>query len=149
MSGPLAGLRVIDASTMLAAPMTAQILGDFGADVIKVEHPTRPDALRGHGTTVNGHSLWWKQVSRNKRSIAIDFSKPAGAKVLLDLVATSDVLIENFRAGTLDRWGLGWEALKAANPKIVVLRVTGFGQTGPYANRAGFATVVEAMSGFS
>ena len=149
MTGPLKGLRAVDASTMLAAPLAAQILGDFGADVIKVEHPTRPDPLRGHGVRVDGHSLWWKQVSRNKRSIGIDLSKEAGAKLLLDLVATSDVLIENFRAGTLDRWGLGWDQLKAANPNIIVLRITGFGQTGPYANRAGFATVVEAMSGFS
>jgi len=149
MGGPLSGVRVIDASIMLAAPLAAQVLGDFGADVVKVEHPTRPDSLRHHGVTVNGHSLWWKQVARNKRSIGIDLSKAAGAKLLLDLVAKSDVLIENFRPGTLDKWGLGWDQLKAANPSIIVLRITGFGQVGPYANRAGFATVVEAMSGFS
>ncbi len=149
MSGPLDGVRVVDAATMLAAPLAAQLLGDFGAEVIKVEHPTRPDAVRGHGTKVNGHSLWWKQIARNKRSIAIDFSKEAGADLLLELVATADVLIENFRPGTLDRWGLGWERMHAANPRLIVLRITGFGQTGPYSNRAGFGTVVEAMSGFA
>jgi len=149
MTGPLDGVRVVDAATMLAGPLAAQILGDHGAEVIKVEHPTRPDSLRDHPPKVNGHSLWWKQVARNKRSITIDFSKEEGANLLLELLATSDVLIENFRTGTFDRWGLGWERLKAANPNLIVLRVTGFGQTGPYATRAGFATIVEGMSGFS
>lgn len=149
MTGPLNGVRVVDASTMLAAPLAAQILGDFGADVIKVEHPKRPDPLRGHGVHVNGHSLWWKQVARNKRSIAIDLSQEAGARLFLDLMGSTDVLIENFRPGTLDRWGLDWETMHAANPDLIVLRITGFGQTGPYANRAGFGTIVEAMSGFA
>ena len=145
MTGPLDGVRVVDAATMLAGPLAAQILGDHGAEVIKIEHPTRPRSLRDHPPKIDGHSLWWKQVARNKRSIAIDFSKEAGADLLLDLLKTSDVLIENFRTGTFDRWGLGWDRLKAANPNLIVLRVTGFGQTGPYATRAGFATIVEGM----
>lgn len=149
MSGPLTGVRVIDASTMLAAPLAAQILGDFGADVIKVEHPTRPDAVRGHGVKINGHSLWWKQVSRNKRCITVNFSKPAGAELLLKLVAQSDVLITNFRPGTLERWGLGWSEVQKANPDIISLKTSGFGQNGPYASRAAFGTVAEAMSGFA
>ena len=149
MSGPLTGVRVIDAATMLAAPLAAQILGDFGADVIKVEHPTRPDAVRGHGVHVNGHSLWWKQVSRNKRSVTINLSKPAGAELLLKLVAQADVLITNYRPGTLEKWGLGWSEIRKANPDIIQLKVSGFGQTGPYSGRAAFGTVTEAMSGFA
>jgi crotonobetainyl-CoA:carnitine CoA-transferase CaiB-like acyl-CoA transferase len=148
-SGPLAGLRVLDCSTILAGPLTCQILGDFGADVIKVEHPTRPDGMRGHGTAVDGHGLWWKEVARNKRTIALDLGRPEGAQLLLDLARTADVLVENFRPGTLERWGIGWDVLHAANPRLIVLRVTGFGQTGPYSDRPAFGTLVEAMSGFA
>jgi crotonobetainyl-CoA:carnitine CoA-transferase CaiB-like acyl-CoA transferase len=126
-----------------------QILGDFGADVIKVEHPTRPDGMRGHGAAVDGHGLWWKEVARNKRTIGLDLSDPQGAEVLLGLIATSDVLVENFRPGTLERWGLGWDVLRARNPGLILLRVTGFGQSGPYSDRPAFGTLVEAMSGFA
>jgi crotonobetainyl-CoA:carnitine CoA-transferase CaiB-like acyl-CoA transferase len=148
-SGPLAGIRVIDCSTILAGPLVCQILGDFGADVIKVEHPTRPDGMRGHGAAVDGHGLWWKEVARNKRTIGLDLSDLQGAEVLLELIATSDVVVENFRPGTLERWGLGWDVLVAKNPGLILLRVTGFGQTGPYSDRPAFGTLVEAMSGFA
>jgi crotonobetainyl-CoA:carnitine CoA-transferase CaiB-like acyl-CoA transferase len=149
LTGPLAGLRVVDCSTILAGPLVCQILGDFGADVIKVEHPTRPDGMRGHGAAVDGHGLWWKEVARNKRTIGLDLSDPQGAEVLLGLIATSDVLVENFRPGTLERWGLGWDVLRARNPGLILLRVTGFGQSGPYSDRPAFGTLVEAMSGFA
>jgi crotonobetainyl-CoA:carnitine CoA-transferase CaiB-like acyl-CoA transferase len=149
MAGPLTGIRVLDIATVISAPLTAQILGDFGADVIKVEHPKTADVMRGHGPKVDGHAIWWKEIARNKRTVAINLSDPEGAEVLLKLVESADVLIENFRPGTLDRWGLGWETLKSRNPGLVVLRVTGFGQTGPYSGRAAFGTLVEAMSGFA
>jgi crotonobetainyl-CoA:carnitine CoA-transferase CaiB-like acyl-CoA transferase len=147
--GPLAGLTVIDCSTILAGPLTCQILGDFGAEVIKVEHPRKPDGMRGHGPAVDGEGIWWKEVARNKRTIALDLGRPEGAAVLLDLVKSADVLVENFRPGTLERWGLGWDELRAANPGLILLRVTGFGQEGPYADRPAFGTLVEAMSGFA
>lgn len=149
VTGPLRGLRVVDCSTILAGPLTCQILGDFGADVIKIEHPSRPDGMRGHGRVVDGHGVWWKEIGRNKRTIGLNLSREAGAELLLDLVREADVLVENFRPGTLERWGLGWDVLSAANPGLVLLRVTGFGQDGPYARRPAFGTLVEAMSGFA
>lgn len=148
-TGPLAGTRVIDLSTILAGPLACQILGDYGADVIKVEHPLKGDGMRGHGPSKDGVPLWWKEISRNKRTIALNIKDPEGAKVLLDLIATADVLVENFRPGTLEKWGLGPSVLHARNPRLVIARVTGFGQTGPYAQRAGFGTLIEAMSGFA
>ncbi len=147
--GPLDGLRVLDCSTILAGPLTCQILGDFGAEVIKVEHPDRPDGMRGHGRAVDGQGLWWKEIARNKRTIGLYLGAPEGAELLLDLVRDADVLVENFRPGTLERWGLGWDRLNEVNPGLVLLRVTGFGQTGPYASRPAFGTLVEAMSGFA
>jgi crotonobetainyl-CoA:carnitine CoA-transferase CaiB-like acyl-CoA transferase len=147
--GPLSGLTVIDCSTILAGPLTCQILGDFGAEVIKVEHPRKPDGMRGHGPAVDGHGIWWKEISRNKRTIALDLGRPEGAEVLLGLVRSADVLVENFRPGTLERWGLGWDVLHEVNPSLILLRVTGFGQEGPYATRPAFGTLVEAMSGFA
>jgi crotonobetainyl-CoA:carnitine CoA-transferase CaiB-like acyl-CoA transferase len=147
--GPLRGLRVLDCSTILAGPLICQVLGDFGADVIKVEHPNRPDGMRGHGHAVDGHGLWWKEVGRNKRTIAVDLSTPDGADLLLELARTADVLVENFRPGTLERWGLGWDVLHEANSRLVLVRVTGFGQEGPYSGRPAFGTLVEAMSGFA
>jgi crotonobetainyl-CoA:carnitine CoA-transferase CaiB-like acyl-CoA transferase len=145
----LAGVRVIDASSIIAGPIVCQILGDYGADVIKIEHPTRGDGLRGHGRSHDGVPLWWKEVARNKRTIGLDLGRPAGAEVLLRLIENADVLVENFRPGTLERWGIGPERLHEVNPGLVVLRLTGFGQTGPYASRAGFGTLAEAMSGFA
>ena len=146
---PLDGLRVIDASTILAGPLCCQILGDFGADVIKIEHPQAGDGMRGHGKQKDGVSLWWKEISRNKRTIGLDLSRPDGAEVFLQMAANADVVVENFRPGTLERWGVGPDVLAARNPGLVLLRLTGFGQTGPYAKRPGFGTLAEAMSGFA
>ncbi|MEU9067127.1 CoA transferase [Streptomyces sp. NPDC048109] len=146
---PLAGLRVLDLATLFAGPLAATMLGDFGAEVIKVEHPTRPDPSRGHGPSKDGIGLWWKLLGRNKHTITLDLSKPAGRTTLLRLAATADVVVENFRPGTLERWDLGWDELSAVNPRLVLTRVTGFGQFGPYARRPGFGTLAEAMSGFA
>jgi crotonobetainyl-CoA:carnitine CoA-transferase CaiB-like acyl-CoA transferase len=147
--GPLHGLRVLDLATIYAGPLAAQILGDFGADVLKIEHPRKPDGLRGHGPQKDGLGLWWKMLSRNKRTVGINLSDPAGAALLLRLAADADVVIESFRPGTLERWGLGFEELSRVNPGLVLVRVSGFGQTGPYASRPGFGTLIEAMSGFA
>jgi crotonobetainyl-CoA:carnitine CoA-transferase CaiB-like acyl-CoA transferase len=146
---PLSGLRVLDLATLFAGPLAATMLGDFGAEVIKVEHPTKPDPSRGHGPSKDGIGLWWKLLGRNKRTITLDLSKPGGRDTLLRLAATADVIIENFRPGTLEKWDLGWAELSAANPKLVLARVTAFGQFGPYAHRPGFGTLAEAMSGFA
>ncbi|MEU8784901.1 CoA transferase [Streptomyces sp. NPDC048637] len=147
--GPLAGLRVLDLATLFAGPLAATLLGDFGAEVIKVEHPHRPDPSRGHGPAKDGVGLWWKLLGRNKRTMTLDLSHPGGRDVLLRLAAGADVIVENFRPGTLERWGLGWDELSAVNPRLVLARVTGFGQFGPYARRPGFGTLAEAMSGFA
>ncbi|MFG2288859.1 CaiB/BaiF CoA transferase family protein [Streptomyces sp. NPDC048595] len=147
--GPLAGLRVLDLATLFAGPLAATLLGDFGAEVIKIEHPRRPDPARGHGPAKDGIGLWWKLLGRNKRTMTLDLSHPGGREVLLRLAADADVVVENFRPGTLEKWGLGWEELSAVNPRLVLARVTGFGQFGPYARRPGFGTLAEAMSGFA
>lgn len=147
--GPLTGVRVIDASTILAGPLCCQILGDFGAEVIKIEHPTAGDSMRGHGESKDGTPLWWKEIARNKQTIGLSLSAPEGAEVFARLVATADVVVENFRPGTLERWGLSPERLQEINPGLVLVRITGFGQRGPYASRAGFGTLAEAMSGFA
>jgi crotonobetainyl-CoA:carnitine CoA-transferase CaiB-like acyl-CoA transferase len=146
---PLEGIRVLDVSTLFAGPLAATFLGDFGADVIKIEHPSRPDAARGHGPARNGVNLWWKTLGRNKRTATINLGDPEGAELLLALVAEADVLIENFRPGTLERWGLGPDRLHEANPRLVIARVTAFGQFGPYSARPGFGSLAEAMSGFA
>ncbi len=145
----LEGLRVIDAATLFAGPTAATMLADFGAHVVKIEHPRKGDPVRGHGYSKDGHSLWWANIGRNKRTLALDFSKPEGAKLLLDLIENTDVFIENFRPGTLEKWGLGPESLLGRNPKLIIARVTGFGQHGPYSGRAGFGTLAESMSGFA
>jgi crotonobetainyl-CoA:carnitine CoA-transferase CaiB-like acyl-CoA transferase len=147
--GPLEGLTVIDASSIVAGPMAATVMGDYGAEVIKIEHPARGDALRNMGFKKDGVPLWWKMVSRNKKAVTLNLSSPEGRDIFLKIIAKSDVLIENFRPGTLEKWGLGFDALHAVNRGLVMLRVTGFGQTGPYAHRPGFGTVAEAMSGFA
>ncbi len=150
-SGPLHGLRVIDLSTVLAGPNCARYLADFGADVIKVERPDGGDSLRNMAwrDPRDGEGLWWKVVNRNKRNIALDLKSADDVEVLSWLVADADVLIENFRPGTLERLGLGPDILHALNPDLVITRVTGFGQTGPYRNRPGFATIAESMSGLA
>ena len=146
--GPLSGLRVIDAATLFAGPMAATLLGDFGAEVIKVEHP-HGDSLRNLGWKKDGVSLWWAVVNRNKRAVTLKLSHDLGRDALLRLVDEADVLIENFRPGTMERWGLGWDVIHERNPRLVMVRVTGFGQTGPYRERAGFGTLAESMSGFA
>ncbi|MER5390180.1 CoA transferase [Saccharopolyspora sp. NPDC002686] len=148
-AGALAGLRVVDASTLFAGPMAAMHLGDMGAEVIKVEHPAKPDPSRTHGVAKDGVNLWWKTLGRNKRTVTADLASEGGREVFLALAATADVVIENFRPGTLERWGLGYEELAARNPRLVLARVTGFGQLGPYRTRPGFGTLAEAMSGFA
>ncbi|GGW59560.1 CaiB/BaiF CoA transferase family protein [Streptomyces griseoloalbus] len=146
---PLTGLRVLDLATLFAGPLAATLLGDFGAEVVKVEHPRKPDPSRGHGPSKDGIGLWWKMLGRNKRTITLDLSRPGGRATLLRLAETADVIIENFRPGTLEKWDLGWPELSAANPRLILVRVTGFGQFGPYAHRPGFGTLAEAMSGFA
>jgi crotonobetainyl-CoA:carnitine CoA-transferase CaiB-like acyl-CoA transferase len=146
---PLHGIRVVEAATLFAAPIAGMLLGDYGADVIKIEHPRRPDPARGHGPSKDGVGLWFKTLGRNKRLITLDLSQPDGRELFLRLAERSDVVLENFRPGTLERWGLGWDELSAVNPQLVLARVSGFGQTGPYAGRPGFGTLAEAMSGFA
>ncbi|QSE82908.1 CaiB/BaiF CoA transferase family protein [Rhodococcus koreensis] len=146
--GPLHGVRVLDISTVYAAPITAMLLGDFGAEVIKVEHPTG-DPARSHGANKDGHGLWWKVIARNKKCITLDLGTPEGQQILRDLVVDVDVLVENFRPGVLEKWGLGPDRLMLLNPGLIALRVTGFGQDGPYAQRRAFGTLAEAMSGFA
>ncbi|KUM82285.1 acyl-CoA transferase [Streptomyces curacoi] len=142
-------MRVLDLATLFAGPLAATMLGDFGAEVIKVEHPEKPDPSRGHGPSKDGVGLWWKVLGRNKRTLTLNLSRPGGRAALLKLAATADVVIENFRPGTLEKWDLGWAELSAANPRLILARVTGFGQFGPYAHRPGFGTLAEAMSGFA
>lgn len=147
-AGPLAGFRVVELGQLIAGPFAGQLLGDLGAEVIKIELPGTGDPLRHWGQlTPDGDSLWWSVIGRNKKSVAIDVRSEVGRTALLRLVAVSDVLIENFRPGTLEKWGLSYEVLEQANPGIVLVRVSGFGQTGPYADRAGFGAIGEAMGG--
>jgi crotonobetainyl-CoA:carnitine CoA-transferase CaiB-like acyl-CoA transferase len=145
----LNGVRVIETATLFAGPLATAFLGDFGADVVKVEHPAKPDPSRGHGPAKDGQGLWWKVLGRNKRTVTLDLSTPEGAAVLERLAAGADVLVENFRPGTLERWGIGPDLLHEANPGLVIARISGFGQIGPYARRPGFGTLAEAMSGFA
>jgi len=146
--GPLAGVRLIELGMLLAGPFAGRLLGDMGAEVIKVEPPGKPDALRDWGhARYRGRSLWWPVQSRNKKCVTLDLRSPRGQELLLELVRVSDVVSENFRPGTLERWNLGYERLSEVNPGIVLARISGYGQTGPYAQRAGFASVSEAMGG--
>jgi crotonobetainyl-CoA:carnitine CoA-transferase CaiB-like acyl-CoA transferase len=144
----LQGIRVLDASTLFAGPLAATILSDFGAEVIKIEHPLG-DPVRDHGYSKDGIPLWWKMLSRNKRAVTLNLSKAEGQSIMEQLVARADVLIENFRPGTLERWNLAPEHLHEINPGLVIARITGFGQFGPYSNRPGFGTLAESMSGFA
>ncbi len=148
-SKPLQGLRVIDAGTMVAAPFTTVLLADFGADVIKIEHPKFGDGQRKLEPAKNGIPLWWKSIARNKRCITLDLGEPAGAEVFKDLVRGRDVVVENYRPGTFERWGIGYDAIREIEARIVMLRISGFGQDGPYKGRAGFGRVAEAMSGLA
>ncbi|MBV9229478.1 MAG: CoA transferase [Chloroflexi bacterium] len=146
---PLAGIRVLDIATMVAAPWTAAYLAEFGADVIKVEYPRTGDPQRHWGTPKHGVGLFWKSMARNKRSITLHLGKPQGAEIFKRLVSEVDVVVENFRPGTLERWGIGYETLHDINPALVMLRITGFGQYGPYSARPGFGTLAESLSGFA
>ncbi|WP_244931350.1 CoA transferase [Nocardioides sp. W7] len=146
---PLEGLKVLDIATLFAGPSAATLMADFGADVIKVEHPRKPDPARTHGHSKNGQGLWWKVLGRNKRAITLNLSQAEGREVFLRLVADADVVIENFRPGTLERWGLGYDVLSEVNPRLVLTRVTGFGQFGPRSKEPAFGTIAEAMSGFA
>jgi crotonobetainyl-CoA:carnitine CoA-transferase CaiB-like acyl-CoA transferase len=149
MAGPLTGLRVLDIATIIAGPSAAALLADYGADVVKVELPGAGDGARGFPPFKEGKPLWWKVTNRGKRFVTLDLRKPEGAELLLRMLPRFDALVENFRPGTLDKWGLSKEALWAAQPRLVILRATGFGQTGPYRNRPGFARVFEAMGGLT
>lgn len=147
--GPLAGVRILDMATVLAAPFAASLCADLGAEVVKLELPDGSDPLRALAPVKDGLPLYWKVTNRGKKGITLDVRKPKGRALFLKLVATFDVLVENFRAGTLERWGIGPEVLFEANPRLVLLRVTGFGQSGPNAARPGFARIFEAMSGLT
>jgi crotonobetainyl-CoA:carnitine CoA-transferase CaiB-like acyl-CoA transferase len=149
VSNALDDIRVLDIATLFAGPTAATIMADFGADVIKVEHPTKPDPARTHGQSKNGVGLWWKILGRNKRALTLNLSSPEGQELFLELVRTADVVIENFRPGTLERWGIGPDRLREVNPRLIVTRVTGFGQFGPRAQEPAFGTIAEAMSGFA
>jgi len=149
MTQALKGVRVIDAAAVVAAPFGAALLGDFGAEVIKVEMPGAGDSSRGMGPLYQGQSLRWPTFARNKKTVTLDLRKEEGKAVFLKLVEKSDVIFENFRTGTFDKWGLDYETLKKHNPNIIVVRVTGYGQTGPYKNLAGFGTPCTAFSGLT
>jgi formyl-CoA transferase len=145
--GALDGLRVVEMGQLIAGPFAAKMLGEFGADVIKIEPPGSGDPLRNWRMLQDGTSVWWQVSSRNKRSIALDLRTTEGQAVARRLIAEADVLVENFRPGTLEGWGLGWDALQALNPSLVMLRISGYGQTGPYRDLPGFGAIGEAMGG--
>lgn len=146
--GPLDGLTVIEMGTLIAGPFCGQILGDFGAEVIKIEDPKAGDPMRQWGRSLpKGHSPWWPVIGRNKKSVTLNLRTPEGQAIARKLIGGADVLVENFRPGALEKWGLGYDSLAADNPGLVMARVSGFGQTGPYASRAGYALIGEAMGG--
>ena len=148
-SGPLEGVTVIELGQLIAGPFAGQLLGDFGAEVIKVELPGTGDPMRswGHVLPAEVDSLWWSVIARNKKSVTADIRVPEGRELLIRMVSFADVLIENFRPGTMEKWGLSYEVLRSVNPRLVMVRVSGFGQTGPYSERAGFGAIGEAMGG--
>ncbi len=147
--GPLSDLRVVEMGQLIAGPFWGQLLADFGAEVIKVEQPGAGDPMREWGREKpHGQSLWWPVIARNKKSVEVNAREPAGQEIILDLVRRSDILVENFRPGTMEKWGLGYDALAAVNPRLVMIRVSGYGQTGPYARKAGYGSIGEAMGGF-
>ena len=146
--GALSDLRVLELGTLLAGPFCGQLLGDMGAEVIKIEAPNQGDPLRVWGRQKQGDpSLWWPVVARNKKSVTLDLRQAAGQEILKELVAKTDFLLENFRPGTMEKWGLDYAALASINPRLIMIRVSGYGQTGPYAHRAGFGAIGEAMGG--
>jgi formyl-CoA transferase len=146
--GPLTGIRVLELGSLIAGPFCAKTLGDFGAEVIKVEPPGDGDPLRRWRKMRNGTSLWWHVQSRNKKSVCVDLRRPEGQEIVRRLARGCDIVIENFRPGALEKWNLGWEALSRENPKLVLVRISGYGQSGPYRSRPGFAAIGEAVGGF-
>ncbi|MET3321588.1 UNVERIFIED_ORG: formyl-CoA transferase [Peribacillus simplex] len=148
-NGPLTGIRVIDASTVIAAPFAATLLADLGAEVIKIELPDKGDPLRGLGPWKESEPLRWPGLARNKQSVTLDIRTKEGKEIFKKLIRTADVLIENFRPGTMEKWGLGYDVLKEVNPRLIMTRQSGYGQTGPYAEKAGFGTPSTAFSGFT
>jgi crotonobetainyl-CoA:carnitine CoA-transferase CaiB-like acyl-CoA transferase len=145
---PLEGIKVLEMGQLIAGPFCGQVLADFGAEVAKIEPPGQGDAMRQWGRTDdNGNPIWWSVIGRNKKSVTLNLRVPEGQGIARSLAKEADILIENFRVGTLERWGMGWETLSSINPRLIMVRITGFGQTGPYAERAGFASVCEAMGG--
>ncbi|MCK4712433.1 MAG: CoA transferase, partial [Marinosulfonomonas sp.] len=148
---PLAGIRVLDASTFIAGPSCAALLGEFGAEVIKVEHPVGGDPLRRLGTNSGSddRSLLWLSEGRNKRSVTLNLKSERGAEMFRDMAAKADIVVENFRPGTFDRWGLSFDRLRAANKGLIMLKVSGYGQDGPYRDLPGFARIAHAVSGLS
>ncbi|MDI4238411.1 CaiB/BaiF CoA-transferase family protein [Bradyrhizobium sp. Arg237L] len=149
MAGPLAGLKVLDIATIIAAPLAATLLADYGAEVLKIEMPGQGDGLRSFPPLKDGKPLWWKAANRNKKFATLDLRTPEGLALFKQMLPRFDVLIENFRPGTLDRWGLSNEVLWSIQPRLVILRATAFGQDGPYSDRPGFARIFEAMSGLT
>ncbi|MGY4453793.1 crotonobetainyl-CoA:carnitine CoA-transferase CaiB-like acyl-CoA transferase [Bradyrhizobium sp. i1.3.1] len=147
MDGPLSGIRVVELGTLIAAPFAARLFAEFGAEVIKIEQPGSGDPLRRWRKLHQGTSLWWYLQSRNKKSIAIDLKSPDGRDVALRLAAQADVVIENFKPGSLEKLGLGWDVLSKLNPDLTLVRISGYGQTGPYRDRSGFGAIGEAMGG--
>ncbi|QOG17841.1 MULTISPECIES: CaiB/BaiF CoA transferase family protein [Bradyrhizobium] len=147
MDGPLSGIRVVELGTLIAAPFAARLFAEFGAEVIKIEQPGSGDPLRTWRKLHQGTSLWWYLQSRNKKSIAIDLKSPDGRDVALRLAAQADVVIENFKPGSLEKLGLGWDVLSKLNPDLTLVRISGYGQTGPYRDRSGFGAIGEAMGG--
>lgn len=146
--GPLSGLRIIELGSLIAGPFATRLLADYGAQVIKIEAPNTPDPMRdwGHVTYKDKH-LWWSVQARNKDLITLNLRHPRGQEVFLEMVSKADAVVENFRPGTMEKWGLGWEKLEQTNPRLIMVRVSGFGQTGPYRHRAGFGSVAESMGG--
>lgn len=145
--GPLSGVRVLELGSFIAGPFAGQLLADYGAEVIKIEPPRAGDPMRNWGITKDAESLWWPAIARNKKSVTIDLRSARGQRLVRDLVTTCDVVLENFRPGTMSRWGLGYDDLRAVNPGVVLVHVSGFGQTGPNAGHAGFGSVAEAVGG--
>ena len=148
MTGPLAGIRVLELGSLVAGPFCGKTLADFGAEVVKIEPPGEGDPLRKWRRMRNGVSLWWQVQSRNKRSVTCDLRRPEGQAIVRRLAAASHIVVENFRAGALEKWNLGWDVLSRDNPKLVLVRISGYGQTGPYRERPGFAAIAEGMAGF-
>lgn len=148
-AGPLSSLRVVDFTTMISGGFTAATLADFGADVVTVEHPEKTDPIREWKPIKNGESMWWKSLGRNQRCVTLDLSLEEGQEVARELVADADVVLENFRSGTMERWNLGYEDLKTVNEGIVMVRITGYGQTGPKSDKPGFGSVAEGISGWA